>query len=217
MGIHPEEGVSTVEVVYTRLHAGGKFDKKAGGAYQFSGGLHGVGVSVTNALSRRLEVAVTREGGVHRMAFAGGDVVEPLTMIRSAPKRASGTSVRVWPDAQYFDSAEIPPQQLERVLKAKAVLLPGVRVRLEVEDRDGLLKEEKEWVYQDGLSDYLKVATVGIPGGRPVLETGQIRPGLARHLRRGRGRGMGGGLDGRRADRARVLRQPDPHALRRHP
>ncbi len=86
VGIHPEEGVSTVEVVYTRLHAGGKFDKKAGGAYQFSGGLHGVGVSVTNALSKRLEVSVTREGGVHHIVFAGGDVVEPLTQIRTAPK-----------------------------------------------------------------------------------------------------------------------------------
>jgi topoisomerase-4 subunit B len=156
VGIHPEEGVSTVEVVYTRLHAGGKFDKKDGGVYQFSGGLHGVGVSVTNALSQRLEVEVTREGGVHRIVFAGGDVVEPLAVTRSAPKRASGTAVRVWPDARYFDSADIPQQHLERVLKAKAVLLPGVRIRLEIEDRDGLLKEEKEWVYQDGLSDYLK-------------------------------------------------------------
>ena len=156
VGIHPEEGVSTVEVVYTRLHAGGKFDKKAGGAYQFSGGLHGVGVSVTNALSKRLEVSVTREGGVHHIVFAGGDVVEPLTQIRTAPKRATGTSVRIWPDAQYFDSGDIPPAQLERVLKAKAVLLPGVRVRLETEDRDGNLKDEKEWLYQDGLSDYLK-------------------------------------------------------------
>jgi topoisomerase-4 subunit B len=156
VGIHPEEGVSTVEVVYTRLHAGGKFDKKAGGAYQFSGGLHGVGVSVTNALSHRLEVTVTREGGVHRMAFTGGDVVEPLALICSAPKRASGTSVRVWPDAQYFDTAEISPQQLERVLKAKAVLLPGVRVALVIEDKNGLIKDEKEWIYQDGLSDYLR-------------------------------------------------------------
>ncbi|MDZ7654581.1 MAG: DNA topoisomerase IV subunit B [Sulfurimicrobium sp.] len=156
VGIHPEEGVSTVEVVYTRLHAGGKFDKKAGGAYQFSGGLHGVGVSVTNALSKRLEVSVTRDGGVHHIVFAGGDVVEPLAQVRTAPKRATGTSVRIWPDAQYFDSGDIPPMQLERVLKAKAVLLPGVRVRLETEDRDGNLKDEKEWVYQDGLSDYLR-------------------------------------------------------------
>ena len=156
VGIHPEEGVPTVEVVYTRLHAGGKFDKTSGGAYQFSGGLHGVGVSVTNALSLRLEVEVTRDGGVHRIAFSGGDVTEPLTLLRSAPKRASGTHVRIWPDPQYFDSGEIPPAQLERVLRAKAVLLPGVRVRLEIEGKDGALKEEKEWVYQDGLSDYLK-------------------------------------------------------------
>ena len=99
-----------------RWYPGGKFDKKAGGAYQFSGGLHGVGMSVTNALSKRLEVSVTREGGVHHIVFAGGDVVEPLTQIRTAPKRASGTSVRVWPDATYSDSGDIPPAQLERVL-----------------------------------------------------------------------------------------------------
>ncbi|MBZ0092976.1 MAG: DNA topoisomerase IV subunit B [Sulfuricellaceae bacterium] len=156
VGIHPEEGVSTVEVVFTRLHAGGKFDKTDGGAYQFSGGLHGVGVSVTNALSRRLEVSVTREGGVHRIAFAGGDVAEPLALAGSAAKKASGTQVRVWPDGKYFDTAEIPLAQLERVLRAKAVLLPGVRVKLQIEDKDGLLKDEKEWCYQDGLADYLK-------------------------------------------------------------
>ena len=156
VGLHPEEGVPTVEVVFTRLHAGGKFDKTAGGAYQFSGGLHGVGVSVTNALSHRLEVVVTREGGVHRIVFAAGDVAEPLSLVRSAAKRASGTSVRVWPDGRYFDSADIPLAQLEQVLRAKAVLLPGVLVKLEIEDRDGILKETREWLYQDGLSDYLK-------------------------------------------------------------
>ncbi len=125
VGIHPEEGVSTVEVVYTRLHAGGKFDKKAGGAYQFSGGLHGVGVSVTNALSKRLEVSVTREGGVHHIVFSGGDVVEPLSQIRTAPKRATGTSVRIWPDAQYFDSGDIPPDAARTGLEGQGGAAAG--------------------------------------------------------------------------------------------
>ncbi len=99
-----------VEIVFTRLHAGGKFDKGSGGAYSFSGGLHGVGVSVTNALARRLEVTVCRGGQVATLAFAGGDVVEPLavrTRRRRRPPR-SGTTVRVWPDPKYFESAELP-------------------------------------------------------------------------------------------------------------
>jgi topoisomerase-4 subunit B len=155
-GIHPEEGVSTVEVVFTRLHAGGKFNKKTGGAYQFSGGLHGVGVSVTNALSKRLEVQVQRDGSLQRIVFSGGDVVEPLAQVGEAPKRRSGTTVRVWPDAQYFDSPDIPLAQLERSLKAKAVLLPSVTVKLQVQDANGEIKSEQEWHYEAGLSDYLR-------------------------------------------------------------
>ena len=97
--IHPVEGVPTVEVVFTQLHAGGKFNKNDGtSAYRFSGGLHGVGVSVTNALSTRLEVEVTRDGGRHQLAFSGGSVIEPLQRIGDAPKRASGTRIRAWPD-----------------------------------------------------------------------------------------------------------------------
>ena len=100
--IHPVEQVPTVEVVFTRLHAGGKFNKDDGSsAYRFSGGLHGVGVSVTNALSTRLEVEVTRDGGRFRMAFSGGNVIEPLERVADAPKRASGTRLRIWPDAQF--------------------------------------------------------------------------------------------------------------------
>jgi topoisomerase-4 subunit B len=126
--IHPVEGVSTVEVVFTRLHAGGKFNKTDDdSAYRFSGGLHGVGVSVTNALSHRLEVEVVRDGSRHRLVFSGGDVIEPLVRIGDAPKKASGTTVRAWPNAKYFDAADLPRGELERLLRSKAVLMPGWR------------------------------------------------------------------------------------------
>src|SRR5688500_8716913 len=104
VGPHPVEKAPTVEIVFTRLHAGGKFEKKAGGAYAFSGGLHGVGVSVTNALSRRLEVRVKREGATYEIAFEGGEVVQKLKKTGSAPVRTSGTRVRAWPDPKYFDA-----------------------------------------------------------------------------------------------------------------
>src|SRR5262249_35102431 len=121
VGLHPEEKVPTVEIVFTRLHAGGKFDKGSGGAYSFSGGLHGVGVSVTNALSSRLEITVWRDGGMHQMAFADGDVVEKLKS-RAATKddKKSGTRVTVWPNAKYFDSSAIPQAELQRLLRSKA-------------------------------------------------------------------------------------------------
>ena len=103
-GLHPEEKAPVVELVFTRLHAGGKFDKGSGGAYSFSGGLHGVGVSVTNALSTRLEVTSYREGKVAHLVFSGGDVIEPLVLRPyGAGDRKSGTVVRAWPDAQYFE------------------------------------------------------------------------------------------------------------------
>lgn len=131
VGIHPEEGVSVVEIVFTRLHAGGKFDKGRGGAYAFSGGLHGVGVSVTNALSTRLEVTVWRDGQVSTLTFSGGDVIEPLaTRKAERGEKKNGTRVRVWPDAKYFDSENIPQAELQRLLRSKAVLLPGVKVTL---------------------------------------------------------------------------------------
>ena len=153
VGLHPEEKVPVVEIVFTRLHAGGKFDKKAGGAYAFSGGLHGVGVSVTNALSTKLEVAVTRDGQVNELIFAdGGNVQTPLHVIDTAPKRKSGTRVRVWPDAKYFDSATIPQQELIHLLRSKAVLMPGVQVSLTIEKTG----DTRKWVYEDGLAGYLK-------------------------------------------------------------
>jgi topoisomerase-4 subunit B len=155
VGLHPEEGVPVVELVFTRLHAGGKFNKKDGGAYTFSGGLHGVGVSVTNALSTRLEVEVKREGAVWQLAFAGGDVVEPLTQTRTCPPRTSGTRVRVWPDGRYFESPQYSLPELERLLRAKAVLLPGVAVTLTTEKSDGK-HTSQTWRYPQGLHSYLQ-------------------------------------------------------------
>ncbi len=151
-GLHPEEGVPVVEIVFTRLHAGGKFDKGGGGAYSFSGGLHGVGVSVTNALAKRLAVTVYREGQVATMAFAGGDVVEKQALRRAtAADRKQGTTVRVWPDPKYFDSAELPRQELMHLLRSKAVLMPGVTVTL-AQEKTG---DVQTWLYQGGLRDYL--------------------------------------------------------------
>ncbi|WP_250533582.1 DNA topoisomerase IV subunit B [Caballeronia sp. AZ10_KS36] len=151
-GLHPEEGVPVVEIVFTRLHAGGKFDKAAGGAYTFSGGLHGVGVSVTNALATRLEVTVWRDNKVAHLAFANGDVIEPLTT--RSPERGekkSGTRVRAWPNAKYFDSPNLPLGELQRLLRSKAVLLPGVEVVLVIEKTG----ERQTWKYEDGLRGYL--------------------------------------------------------------
>src|SRR4051794_30372892 len=128
VGPHPVEKAPTVEVVFTRLHAGGKFDKKGGGAYAFSGGLHGVGVSVTNALSKRLEVRVKREGTEWEIAFEGGEVASKLKKTGSAGARTSGTVVRAWPDPKYFDTAKVKREDLETLLRAKAVLLPGLKV-----------------------------------------------------------------------------------------
>ena len=123
-GLHPEEQVPVVEIVFTRLHAGGKFDKGSGGAYSFSGGLHGVGVSVTNALARRLQVSVWRDGLCASLAFSGGDVIEPLvTRPAERGERKQGTSVRAWPDAKYFESTELPRAELTHLLRSKAVLL----------------------------------------------------------------------------------------------
>ena len=155
VGLHPEENVPVVELVFTRLHAGGKFNKTSGdGAYAFSGGLHGVGVSVTNALSRRLEVAVRREGREYSIAFAGGDVVEPLAETGKCPAKDSGTTLRIWPDARYFESPNYDIAEIERLLRAKAVLLPGVTVTL-TRRRNGL-PETQTWHYPDGLEGYLK-------------------------------------------------------------
>ena len=155
-GLHPEEQVSVVEIVFTRLHAGGKFDKGSGGAYSFSGGLHGVGVSVTNALATRLEVTVWREGQVSTLTFAAGDVVEPLKSRKAlAADKKTGTLVRVWPDPKYFEAAELPKADLIHLLRSKAVLMPGVTVTLTVEKTARHEEEKQTWAYKGGLRDYL--------------------------------------------------------------
>ena len=159
-GMHPEEKAPVLELVFTRLHAGGKFDKGKGGAYSFSGGLHGVGVSVTNALARRLEATSWREGMVARMVFEGGDVTEKLQLRKAIEgDRKSGTSVRVWPDAKYFESAVLPQAELAHLLRSKAVLMPGVSVSLTVEKT----RETQTWLYKGGLRDYLMQTLAGEP------------------------------------------------------
>ena len=152
-GLHPQEGAPVVELVFTRLHAGGKFDKGQGGAYSFSGGLHGVGVSVTNALSTRLEVTTYREAQVAHLVFAGGDVQEPLhTRAQQTGDRKQGTTVRAWPDARYFESSQLPQTELTHLLRSKAVLMPGVAVTLVNEKT----RESQTWQYKGGLRDYLQ-------------------------------------------------------------
>jgi topoisomerase-4 subunit B len=151
-GLHPEEKAPVIELVFTRLHAGGKFDKGKGGAYSFSGGLHGVGVSVTNALAKRLEATSYRDGQVATIAFSGGDVEEKLRTRKAGPEdRKQGTTVRVWPDGKYFESTHLPMQELAHLLRSKAVLMPGVTVQLHDEKK----KDTQTWQYKGGLRDYL--------------------------------------------------------------
>ncbi len=159
-GMHPEENAPVVELVFTQLHAGGKFDKGSGGAYSFSGGLHGVGVSVTNALSKRMEVASHREGQVAEIVFSGGDVIEPLSLRPQASgDKRQGTSVRAWPDAKYFESSSLPMTELTHLLRSKAVLMPGVTVTLTTEKT----RETQSWQFKGGLRDYLAQTLHGEP------------------------------------------------------
>lgn len=149
--IHPDEQIPGVEVILTRLHAGGKFSAKT---YRFSGGLHGVGVSVVNALSERLEVWVHRGGKEYHMAFANGEKVSALAVVGSVPKRRTGTILRFWPNSRYFDSAKFSVPRLTHLLRAKAVLCPGLKVTFEVQASG----ERQEWCYQEGLTAYLMEA-----------------------------------------------------------
>jgi topoisomerase-4 subunit B len=159
-GMHPEENAPVIELVFTRLHAGGKFDKGKGGAYSFSGGLHGVGVSVTNALGKRLEVTTFREGSVAHIVFQGGDVTEKLKVRKAAEgDRRSGSTIRVWPDAKYFETSVLPMAELTHLLRSKAVLMPGVTVLLLNEKT----KETLSWIYKGGLRDYLTQTLTGDP------------------------------------------------------
>jgi topoisomerase-4 subunit B len=170
VGLHPEEKAPVVELVFTRLHAGGKFDKKGGGAYAFSGGLHGVGVSVTNALSKRLELVVWREAAAHRMVFANGDVLEPLVVVPELNRKKSGTRVRAWPDNSFFDSGVIPLNELMHLLRSKAVLMAGVKVTL-VNEKTG---ETRNWQYEDGLAGYLSEALEGLELRVPMFQGEQF-------------------------------------------
>lgn len=146
--LHPEEGISGVELILTRLHAGGKFSNQS---YGFSGGLHGVGVSVVNALSARLEVEILREGKRWTIGFAHGEKVMDLTEVGKTLRRETGTTVRFWPESRYFDSPRISVGRLRGLLRAKAVLCPGLRIQL-TEEATG---DSEEWLFENGLSQYL--------------------------------------------------------------
>lgn len=152
--MHPEQKKPGVEVILTTLHAGGKFNSDN---YQFSGGLHGVGVSVVNALSKLLEITIRRNGEVYRMEFKNGDKTKDLEVIDSCGKRNTGTSIRFTPDGSYFDSAKFSVPRMKHVLRAKAVLCPGLRVTF----KDEASGEKEEWYYEDGLRDYMVASTHG--------------------------------------------------------
>jgi len=153
---HPELKLPGVEVILSTLHAGGKFSHDN---YNFSGGLHGVGVSVVNALSKRLDVWIKRNGKEHHIAFEQGDKVESLSVVGKVGKKNNGTRVRFWPEENYFDSAKFSVSRLKHLLKAKAVLCSGLQVSLKLEKEDELM----EWCYQDGLEDYLQQSLDGLP------------------------------------------------------
>ncbi len=154
--IHPKEKISGVELIFCKLHAGGKFSNKN---YQFSGGLHGVGISVVNALSKRVEVEIKRDGQVYEIAFENGNKVSELAVTGTCGRRAKGTSVHFWPDTSYFDSGNFSVSRLVNNLRAKAVLCPG----LEVEFIDKVNDKTYNWHYEDGLKDYLAEGVKGYP------------------------------------------------------
>ena len=153
--MHPVEKKPAVEVAFTMLHAGGKFSRSGDGVYHISGGLHGVGVAVSNALSKRCEVTVFRDGQKHTVAFEGGELKSRLKSEKSRDKK-SGTIVRLWPDPKYFDSPNIPLAELEHLARSKAYLLPGLTVVLEIES-----KESKSWRYERGMVQYFELMLQG--------------------------------------------------------
>ncbi|MGM0525700.1 MAG: DNA topoisomerase IV subunit B [Pseudomonadota bacterium] len=154
--IHPEEKVPGVELIMSKLHAGGKFSNKS---YQFSGGLHGVGISVVNALSKRVELTIKRDGKVYEMAYENGDKVSELEVTGSCGKRNTGTRVHFWPDTKYFDAPKFSVTKLRHLLRAKAVLCPGLTIQF----KNHVDEQEDSWFYQDGLTDYLIEAVSDIP------------------------------------------------------
>lgn len=165
---HPEEKIPGVELILTRLHAGGKFNNRN---YTFSGGLHGVGVSVVNALSQRLEVYIQRNGYEHQLTFQHGERTSALKKLGKVPRLTTGTRLRFWPEVQYFDSAKFNVRALKHLLRAKAVLCPGLTVTL----LDETTAEHQHWHYQDGLPDYLKDALTGRELLPPELFVGSIQ------------------------------------------
>ncbi len=152
--IHPEQGIPGVEVIMTKLHAGGKFSNKN---YTFSGGLHGVGISVVNALSHRVEVRVKRDGKEYKMTFANAEKETELEVIGTVGQRNTGTNVRFWPDKSFFDSDKFSVPKLKHLLRAKAVLAPGLKIKF----IDNINNETTEWFYEDGLRAYLLAETEG--------------------------------------------------------
>jgi topoisomerase-4 subunit B len=165
--VHPEEKIPGVELILTRLHAGGKFNNRN---YTFSGGLHGVGVSVVNALSKRLEVFIKRDGNEYRMEFRDGDRASSLDIVGSVGKRNTGTRLRFWPDPKYFDTPKVAVKALRHLLRAKAVLCPGLTVRL----FDEATGERNEWFYENGLRDYLRGELTGRELLPPELFLGNL-------------------------------------------
>ena len=166
--VHPEHGITGVELILTRLHAGGKFTDKN---YQFSGGLHGVGVSVVNALSTDLEVWIKRDGHEYHMAYRDGAPASKLKVTGEVGRRNTGTRLRFWPNPKYFDSPKISTKALRHLLRAKAVLCPGLKVTLEVA-KDG---ERETWQYSDGLSEYLQTELGGAQGLPDPPFTGKLK------------------------------------------
>ena len=166
--IHPEEKIPGVELILTRLHAGGKFNNKN---YTFSGGLHGVGVSVVNALSKQVELFIKRDGNEYRMAFRDGNRASNLDIVGSVGKKNTGTRLRFWPDPKYFDTAKFNLRHMRHVLRAKAVLCPGLTVSL----LDAATGDKDLWHYEDGLRDYLKSELGASEALPPELFVGQLK------------------------------------------
>ena len=230
--IHPEEKIPGVELILTRLHAGGKFSNKN---YTFSGGLHGVGVSVVNALSKQVEVFIRRDGNEYHMAFRDGDRASALEVVGSVGKKNTGTRVRFWPDPKYFDTPKFNLRALKHLLRAKAVLCPGLTVTL-FDEASG---ERDEWYYEDGLRDYLRgelrsgrrtrLLPPDLFVGKLTKDTEIVDWAVAWAARRRTGAGKLRQPDSDRAARharqrpahrlhrcaARVLRLPQPAAARR--
>src|SRR5437868_3906689 len=166
--IHPKEKVSGVELILTRLHAGGKFSDKN---YQFAGGLHGVGVSVVNALSKHLECWVKRGGKQYNISFNSGKIKSKLEVVDEVGKNNTGTTVRFWPDAQFFETVAFSVPKLKHTLRAKAVLCPGLRVTLTVEQTG----EKDEWFYTGGVNEYLRESLGQGEWLPPEMFAGDIR------------------------------------------